>query len=61
MPPMACKESKGGFQLALPRAWLDEHPMTEAALENETEEWRSVGVRLDVRPLVKEDRTAFAS
>jgi exopolyphosphatase/guanosine-5'-triphosphate,3'-diphosphate pyrophosphatase len=55
IPPMACKASKGGFQLALPRTWLDEHPMTEAALENETEEWRSVGVRLDVRPLAKED------
>jgi exopolyphosphatase/guanosine-5'-triphosphate,3'-diphosphate pyrophosphatase len=61
MPPLACKASKGGFQLALPRAWLDEHPMTEAALENETEEWRSVGVRLEVRPLVREVRTAVAS
>jgi exopolyphosphatase/guanosine-5'-triphosphate,3'-diphosphate pyrophosphatase len=61
LPPLACKASKGGFQLALPRAWLDEHPMTEAALEGETEEWRAVGVRLEVRPLVREDRTAFAS
>jgi hypothetical protein len=55
-----CKASKAGFQLALPRAWLDEHPMTEAALESEMDEWRSVGFKLDLRPLAKEDRAVLA-
>jgi exopolyphosphatase/guanosine-5'-triphosphate,3'-diphosphate pyrophosphatase len=61
LPVPGCKASKGGFQLALPRAWLEEHPMTEAALESETDEWRSVGMKLEVRSPVKEDRPALAS
>ncbi len=59
-PPVpVCKPAKGGFQLTLPRAWLEEHPMTEAALEGETEQWRSVGMKLEVRSLVKEARAAL--
>ncbi len=61
LPELACKASKGGFQVALPRAWLEEHPMTEAALEQETDEWRAVGVKLEVRSLAKEERPALAS
>jgi len=60
LPPLACKASRGGFQVALPRGWLEEHPMTEAALENETDEWRALGVRLEVRSLAKEERPALA-
>ncbi|HYA47744.1 MAG TPA: exopolyphosphatase [Burkholderiales bacterium] len=59
LPAPACKSSKSGFQLALPRAWLEEHPMTESALEEETDEWRSVGVKLEVRAAAKEDRAAL--
>ena len=61
LPPLACKASKGGFQVTLPRAWLEEHPLTEAALETETEEWRAVGVKLEVRSLAKEERPVLAS
>ena len=60
-PALTCKSSKNGFQLTLPRVWLDEHPMTEAALEQETEEWGALGVKLEVRPLAREDRVASAS
>jgi exopolyphosphatase/guanosine-5'-triphosphate,3'-diphosphate pyrophosphatase len=60
LPAPACKSSKSGFQLALPRGWLEEHPMTEAALEREAETWRAVGVKLEVRAIVKEDRPALA-
>ena len=56
----ACKASKSGFQLALPRAWLEEHALTEAALEEETEQWRSVGVKLELRSLAKDERAALA-
>jgi exopolyphosphatase/guanosine-5'-triphosphate,3'-diphosphate pyrophosphatase len=60
-PALVCKSSKNGFQLALPRAWLEEHPMTEAALDSEADQWRSVGMKLEVRAFVKEDRPALAS
>ena len=60
-PTLACKSSKNGFQLTLPRAWLEEHPMTEAALEQETEEWRALDVKLEVRSLAREDRVASES
>jgi exopolyphosphatase/guanosine-5'-triphosphate,3'-diphosphate pyrophosphatase len=61
-PPVpVCKTAKAGFQLALPRAWLEEHPMTEAALESETEQWRTVGKKFEVRSFVKEERPALAS
>jgi exopolyphosphatase/guanosine-5'-triphosphate,3'-diphosphate pyrophosphatase len=60
-PALTCKSSKSGFQLTLPRAWLEEHPMTEAALEQETEEWRALDVKLEVRSLAREDRIASAS
>jgi len=60
LPIPACKASKSGFQLTLQRAWLEEHPMTEGALENETEEWRALGVRLELRSSAKEERPALA-
>jgi exopolyphosphatase/guanosine-5'-triphosphate,3'-diphosphate pyrophosphatase len=61
LPTTTCKASKNGFQLTLPRAWLEEHAMTEAALEEETEQWRSVGVKLEVRSLAKEERAAVTT
>jgi exopolyphosphatase/guanosine-5'-triphosphate,3'-diphosphate pyrophosphatase len=61
LPALVCRSSKSGFHLALPRAWLEEHPMTEAALDSEADHWRSVGMKLEVRSLVKEDRPALAS
>jgi exopolyphosphatase/guanosine-5'-triphosphate,3'-diphosphate pyrophosphatase len=51
LPRLAARATDGGFQLALPGGWLDEHPLTAAALESEAEEWRAVGLRFDVRPL----------
>ncbi len=59
LPIPACKASKSGFQLTLQRAWLEEHPMTEGALENETEEWRALGVKLELRSSAKEERPAL--
>jgi exopolyphosphatase/guanosine-5'-triphosphate,3'-diphosphate pyrophosphatase len=61
LPSPACKASKNGFQLTLPRAWLEEHALTEAALEEETEQWRSVGVKFELRSLAKEERAALAT
>ena len=60
LPTPTCKLSKNGFQLALPRAWLEEHAMTEAVLEDEVDQWHSVGVRLELRSVAKEERAALA-
>jgi exopolyphosphatase/guanosine-5'-triphosphate,3'-diphosphate pyrophosphatase len=51
LPRIACKVTDSGYQLSVPAAWLDEHPLTAAALEAEAEEWRAVGLRFDVRTL----------
>lgn len=51
LPRIACKATDSGYQLGVPGPWLEEHPLTAAALEAEAEEWRAVGMRFDVRPL----------
>jgi exopolyphosphatase/guanosine-5'-triphosphate,3'-diphosphate pyrophosphatase len=49
LPEIGCRETDSGFQLALPRGWLDDHPLTTAALESEADEWRALGMRLEVK------------
>jgi exopolyphosphatase/guanosine-5'-triphosphate,3'-diphosphate pyrophosphatase len=51
LPRIACKATDSGYQLGVPAPWLDEHPLTAAALEAEAEEWKAVGLRFDVRAL----------
>jgi exopolyphosphatase/guanosine-5'-triphosphate,3'-diphosphate pyrophosphatase len=51
LPEFHCRSTDSGFQLTLPEAWLEAHPLSAAALEAEAEEWRTLGVRLEVRPL----------
>ena len=48
-PPLSCKSSESGFTVLLPRAWLEEHPLSEGALDAEADEWWSLGIRFDVR------------
>jgi exopolyphosphatase/guanosine-5'-triphosphate,3'-diphosphate pyrophosphatase len=49
LPAIECRGTDSGFQLALPDDWLEDHPLTAAALEAESDEWRTVGMRFDVR------------
>ena len=49
LPRIGCRATESGFQLSIERAWLDQHPLTEAALENESDEWRSLGMKLEIR------------
>ena len=49
LPRLQCKATEAGYQVTLPRAWLDEHPLTEAALGEEAAEWRTQGMRLELR------------
>ncbi len=53
-PPLSCRSNETGFTVSLPRAWLDAHPLTEAALDSEAEEWRALGIRFDVRGVSEE-------
>jgi hypothetical protein len=54
LPTLSCRETDSGFQLLLPRVWLEAHPLTAAALEAEAEYWRAVGMRLDVKAVAPE-------
>jgi exopolyphosphatase/guanosine-5'-triphosphate,3'-diphosphate pyrophosphatase len=54
VPPLSCRSNDTGFTVSLPRAWLDAHPLTEAALDAEADEWRTLGIRFDVRSLSEE-------
>ena len=49
LPRIGCRVTDSGYQLAVPSAWIDAHPLTAAALEAEAEEWRNVGLKFDVR------------
>ncbi|MBI2318136.1 MAG: exopolyphosphatase [Betaproteobacteria bacterium] len=49
LPAIDCRATESGFQLSIARSWLDEHPLTEAALESEADEWRSLGMKLELR------------
>jgi exopolyphosphatase/guanosine-5'-triphosphate,3'-diphosphate pyrophosphatase len=54
LPRIACKTTESGFLCMLPIDWLEAHPLTAAALEQEAEAWRAVGVRLDVKAVAAE-------
>jgi exopolyphosphatase/guanosine-5'-triphosphate,3'-diphosphate pyrophosphatase len=51
LPRLAARATDSGFSLGLSGNWLEGHPLTAAALESESEDWRAVGLRFDVRPL----------
>ncbi len=51
LPSMICRATGAGYQLSLPQGWLDEHPLSAAAFEAEMDEWRGVGLRLEVKEL----------
>lgn len=48
LPRIGCRATASGFQVSLPVSWLEAHPLTAAALEGEDEDWRAVGLKLDV-------------
>jgi exopolyphosphatase/guanosine-5'-triphosphate,3'-diphosphate pyrophosphatase len=59
LPRIACRATSNGFQIAVPVSWLEEHPLTAAALEAEGDVWAAAGLRFEVRSLAT-DR-AFAT
>jgi len=49
LPTLVCRATGAGYQLALPQGWLDEHPLTAAALDAEMDEWRGLGLRFELK------------
>ena len=48
LPPLRVTADAAGYTLELPREWLEENPLTEAALEAESGSWKAVGMKLAV-------------
>jgi exopolyphosphatase/guanosine-5'-triphosphate,3'-diphosphate pyrophosphatase len=48
LPPLAFRASQRGFQMAVPGDWLEQHPLTEAALESEAAEWARARMKLAI-------------
>jgi exopolyphosphatase/guanosine-5'-triphosphate,3'-diphosphate pyrophosphatase len=51
LPPLGCEMTESGFRLLLPESLLENRPLSAAALTDEADEWKSIGLRLEVKPL----------
>jgi len=51
LPPFACELTESGFRLLLPEDLPEHRPLSAAALADEAEEWKSIGLRLEMKPL----------
>ena len=51
LPFLRVAVDAGGFAIDLPQSWLEENPLSAAALESESDHWKAVGMKLDVSGL----------
>ena len=51
LPFLRVAADAGGFAIDLPQSWLDENALSAAALDSETDHWKSVGMKLSVSGL----------
>ena len=51
LPFLRVAADAGGFAIDLPQSWLDENPLSAAALDSEADHWKTVGMRLTVSGL----------
>jgi exopolyphosphatase/guanosine-5'-triphosphate,3'-diphosphate pyrophosphatase len=51
LPFLRVAVDPGGFSIDLPQSWLDESPLSAAALEAEADHWKTVGMKLQVSGL----------
>jgi exopolyphosphatase/guanosine-5'-triphosphate,3'-diphosphate pyrophosphatase len=58
LPSIGARATETGFVLTVPDGWLDEHPLTAAALDAEAEEWRMHGLKLEARPAADRQQAA---
>jgi len=48
LPQIKLELHGSGFELGMGKGWLKRNPLTEAELENEAKEWKSVGMKLGI-------------
>jgi exopolyphosphatase/guanosine-5'-triphosphate,3'-diphosphate pyrophosphatase len=51
LPLLRVAGDEGGFEVELAQSWLDDNPLSAAALEDEAGHWKSVGMKLAVSGL----------
>jgi exopolyphosphatase/guanosine-5'-triphosphate,3'-diphosphate pyrophosphatase len=51
LPLLRVAGDDSGFEIELAQSWLDENPLSAAALEDEAGHWKSVGMKLEVSGL----------
>ena len=51
LPLLRVAGDEGGFEVDLAQSWLDENPLSAAALEEEARHWKAVGMKLAVNGL----------
>ena len=51
LPLLRVAMDAGGFAIDLPQSWLDENPLSAAALDSESDHWKAVGMKLSVNGL----------
>ena len=51
LPRLACESTDSGFRLLLPADLQEQRPLSAAALAEEADEWKSIGLRLELKPL----------
>jgi exopolyphosphatase/guanosine-5'-triphosphate,3'-diphosphate pyrophosphatase len=43
IPRLAVREHDGGFEVRLPKRWVDDNPLTDYSLVQEAAEWEKIG------------------
>ena len=51
LPFLRVAADAGGFAIDLPQSWLEENPLSSAALDSESDYWKAVGMKLAVSGL----------
>jgi exopolyphosphatase/guanosine-5'-triphosphate,3'-diphosphate pyrophosphatase len=51
LPRLGCEMTDSGFRLLLPESLLANRPLSAAALADEADEWKSIGLRLEIKAL----------
>ena len=51
LPLLRVSGDAGGFDIELAQTWLEDNPLSAAALEDESRHWKSAGLRLSVSGL----------
>jgi exopolyphosphatase/guanosine-5'-triphosphate,3'-diphosphate pyrophosphatase len=51
LPRLGCEMTESGFRLLLPESLLENRPLSAAALVDEADEWKSIGLRLELKSL----------